>query len=289
MAQIINGRLAYKVGLHMHTTKSDGKLTYEDAIDRYRSNGYDAVAVTDHWVWNDSEKVNGFPIISGCEFNIGGNNANNGVFHILGIGCSENPCCERTDSAQTLIDKIHAKGGIAVLAHPAWSLNTPEQIMQLNGIDMIEIYNTVSTVGQSDRPYSGLIIDMLAVKGSIYKIDAADDSHYYAGDDDCVSYVWVYADSDSQQDICKALLDGDFYATQGPDIDVKYDGKTVLLSCSPAAKIAVHSNIVWAPKHVLRGEDLTSMNYEPVVGEELVRFEVTDNNGRTAWSKIIVL
>lgn len=289
MAQIINGRLAYKVGLHMHTTRSDGRLSYEEVIDLYRQNGYDAVAVTDHWVWNASENVNGLNVISGCEYNTGGNNGINGVFHILAIGCSEDPKCEKTDNAQVIIDKIHEHGGIVVLAHPAWSLNTPEQIMSLDGIDMTEIYNTVSTVGQSDRPYSGIIIDMLATHGKIYKIHAADDSHYYRGEDACVSYVWVYADSDSQADICKALLAGDFYATQGPDIDVAYNGKEVVLSCSSAEKVAIHSNIVWAPNHVIRGENITSVAYVPVKGESFVRFEVTDNNGKTAWSNIVKL
>lgn len=289
MAQIINGRLAYKVGLHIHTTRSDGKLPYEDVINLYRSNGYDAVAVTDHWTWNGNDTLNGFPIISGCEYNIGGNDGRNGVFHILGIGCIENPECESTDCAQTIIDKIHSKEGIAVLAHPAWSLNTPEQIMSLDGIDMTEIYNTVSTVGMSDRPYSGIIIDILAAQGRIYKIHAADDSHYYNGEDSCISYVWVYAKSDSREDICRALLAGDFYSTQGPDIDVTYDGKAVSVKCSPAKKIAVHSNIVWAKNHVLRGDRMTHMTYVPVENESFVRIEVTDENENTAWSNIVVL
>ena len=289
MAQIINGKLAYKVGLHMHTTRSDGRLSYEEVTALYRANGYDAVAVTDHWVWNNSENSNGLSIISGCEYNTGGGDCRNGVFHILGIGCKEDPACEKTDSAQTIIDKIKAKGGIAILAHPAWSLNTPEQIMQLNGIDLTEIYNTVSVVGQSDRPYSGLIIDMLASMGRIYKINAADDSHYYEGEDACVSYVWVYSESESPKDICAALRRGDFYATQGPDIDVTYDGTAVKLTCSPAKRIAVHSNVVWAPNHVTKGNGITSLEYHPFKNEAFVRFEVTDECGKTAWSNIVVL
>ena len=289
MAQIINGRLAYKVGLHVHTQRSDGKVSYEDAVGIYRAHGYDMIAVTDHWVWNNNDDVNGFPVLSGCEFNVGGGNAKNGVFHILGIGCTEDPECEKNDTAQTIINKIHAKNGIVVLAHPAWSLNTPDMIMQLDGIDMTEIYNTVSTVGMSDRPYSGLIIDMLATDGRIYKIHAADDSHYYDGDDNCVSYVWVYSDSDSREDICRALLKGDFYSTQGPDLDVEYDGESVKVKCSPVSKIAVHSNIVWASNHVLRGNELTSMTYKPVNNETFVRVEVTDKDGLVAWSNIIVL
>lgn len=290
MAQIINGRLAYKVGLHIHTTRSDGKLPYEEVVSLYKANGYDAVAVTDHWVWNDSEHINGIPVISGAEFNIGGNDASGvGVYHILGIGCVENPGCDKTDPPQTLIDKIHAKDGIAILAHPAWSLNTPEQILALDGIDMTEIYNTVSAVHESDRPYSGLIIDMIASRGMIIPIHAADDSHYYDGTDSCVAYVWVYADSDSVEDIKKALLAGDFYSTMGPDIDLKLVDGELIVKTSPVNKIAVHSNIVWANEHVSRGEDITSKHYTPMAGETFLRVEATDAEGKTAWSNIISL
>ncbi len=290
MAQIINGRLAYKVGLHIHTTRSDGKLSYEDVIALYKKNGYDAVAVTDHWVWNDTERVNGIPVISGAEFNIGGNDAGGfGVYHILGIGCDSNPECEKNDSAQTLIDKIHAKNGIAILAHPAWSLNTPEQILALQGIDMTEIYNSVSDAHESVRPYSGVIIDQIASRGLYIPIHAADDSHYYDGTDSCIAYVWLYSDSASIEDIKSALLKGDFYSTMGPDIDVKYDGEKVTVKTSPVSKIAILSNIVWNGNHVLRGKEITEMVYEPHTKEKFLRIEATDSEGKTAWSNIIVL
>ncbi len=290
MAQIINGRLAYKIGLHIHTTRSDGKLSYQDVIALYKKNGYDAVAVTDHWVWNDTERVCGIPVISGAEFNIGGRDGGgDGVYHILGIGCNSNPECDKADSPQTLINKIHAKGGIAVLAHPAWSLNTPEQILALKGIDMTEIYNSVSDAHESVRPYSGIIIDQIASKGLYIPIHAADDSHYYDGTDACIAYVWVYAESDSVEDIKRALLSGDFYSTMGPDIDVKYDGEKITVKTSSVNKIAILSNIVWNSNHTKRGNNLTEMTYIPCEGERYVRVEAIDSKGNSAWSNIIVL
>ncbi len=290
MAQIINGRLAYKVGLHIHTDKSDGHRSYNDVIALYKENGYDAIAITDHWVWNEGERSNGMPIISGAEFNIGGRDAGDvGVYHILGIGCTSDPGCNITDSPQTLINKIHAKDGIAILAHPAWSLNSPDQIFALNGIDMTEIYNTVSAAHESDRPYSGVIIDQVASRGKFMHIHAADDSHYYDGTDSCFAYVWVYSNSDSAEDIKAALLRGDFYSTSGPDINVKYDGKTVSIKTSPVSKIAILSNIVWAKNHTKRGKDITEMSYLPCCDEKYIRVEATDAEGRVAWSNIIPL
>jgi len=291
MIKLPNGRTAYKVGLHMHTKRSDGHLSYEDTVAYYKSHGYDCVAVTDHWKWNDADNIDGTVVLSGAEFNIGGNNGGGeGVYHILGIGCKTEPACLQGDSAQTLIDKIHEANGIAVLAHPAWSLNTPEMMLALNGVDMIEIYNTVSTAHESDRPYSGLLIDMVASRGMIVPIHAADDSHYYDGTDSAISYVMAYADSGSAKDIKDALLAGNFYSTMGPYLDVKRtENGDVVIESSPVCKIAVHSNIVWANEHVTRGSSITSKVYTPKPGETFLRVEATDEEGRTAWSNIIRL
>ena len=38
-----NGNKYYKVGLHLHTTRSDGLATPEEAVCLYRQNGYDAL------------------------------------------------------------------------------------------------------------------------------------------------------------------------------------------------------------------------------------------------------
>jgi len=285
------GKKAYKVGLHIHTERSDGHLSYEDAIRHYKEHGYDCVAITDHWRWSENCTFEEVTVLSGAEYNIGGNNGGgSGVYHILGIGCTEEPDCAQTDSANDLVRKIHKKGGIAVLAHPAWSLNTPEMLIALEDVDMTEIYNTVSTAHESDRPYSGLIIDMAASRGKIIPIDAADDSHYYDGTDSCIAYVMVYAKSNSREDIMQALKSGDFYSTLGPYVDIKKDENgNVIINTSPVSKIAVHSNIVWANEHVSRGEGLTSKVYTPKKGETFVRVEATDADGKTAFSNIIKL
>lgn len=49
------------------------------------------------------------------------------VFHILGIGCESKPALTETAGPQEIIDEVHRCKGLAVLAHPAWSLNTAQQ------------------------------------------------------------------------------------------------------------------------------------------------------------------
>jgi predicted metal-dependent phosphoesterase TrpH len=125
----INGKKRQKVGLHIHTSLSDGAWSPEKVKESYRSQGYDAIALTDHWKYGESGEDNGMTIISGAEYNVGGNTTEKGVFHIVGLFMEKEPLLDKNGSAQDLIDGVHAVGGLAVLAHPAWSLNTPEMIM----------------------------------------------------------------------------------------------------------------------------------------------------------------
>ena len=48
-----------KIGLHTHTTRSDGKKTPEEAAKIYADAGYDAVALTDHWKYGEAQELCG--------------------------------------------------------------------------------------------------------------------------------------------------------------------------------------------------------------------------------------
>jgi predicted metal-dependent phosphoesterase TrpH len=134
------GKKRYKVNLHTHTTDTDGQRTQKEVIARYRAEGYDAIAVTDHWVSKFTCEEDGMVLLAGGEYNLGYRDSLEGVYHILGIGFEEAPKgIWMNDPPQKVIDEIHRVGGIAILGHPAWSLNTPEQIRALHGIDATEI------------------------------------------------------------------------------------------------------------------------------------------------------
>ena len=80
-----------KINLHLHTTQSDGHKTPEEAAAIYREAGYDIIAITDHWKYRESGAIGGLRTLSGAEYNIGGKNGAEGVFHILALGCSREP------------------------------------------------------------------------------------------------------------------------------------------------------------------------------------------------------
>lgn len=282
------GKPRYRVNLHMHTTFSDGKLSPAEAVQRYREAGYDAVALTDHWFFGNESELEDFIVLSGAEYNIGGSDARNGVFHIVGVGMNHAPSVTKHMTAQEVIDRIHDAGGIAILAHPAWSLNSPEMILSLCGVDATEIYNTVSGVHYSRRADSSLIVDMLAGEGRIYPLLASDDAHYYDGTDECVSWIMAEATDNTKEALLRAIRKKQFYATQGPEIHLFKDGDGYTVRCSPGREIAFFSNGVWSHR-VFEGENLTEAHYVPLPHEHFLRAEVTDAKGLRAWTNIIEL
>lgn len=288
MQKDIFGECRYKVGLHIHTSVTDGKLSSKEAAKIYKSAGFDAVAFTDHWVYGEETEIDGLKIISGCEYNLGSSDTSIDVIHIVGVGMNKDPEIVRsTATRQGVVDSIKANGGIAIWAHPAWSLNSLNDTKTVCGFDAVEIYNTVSNVCQSSRPYSGYFVDVLANNGIVYPLIATDDTHYYNGEDETRSYIMVKAPSNSQADIVSAILRKDFYATQGPELHIKREGDIVVVDCSPCAMINFLSNIAWAPDRITKGENLTHAEYRIKDCEKWIRAEVLDKDGNYAWSNII--
>lgn len=283
------GKKRQKVGLHIHTNLSDGKCTPAEMIEIYKAHGYDALAITDHWRYQNGGEINGVKVISGAEYDVGGRNTERGVYHILSLFSEREPeLTKGEESAQSIIDGIHKAGGLAVLAHPAWSLNTPEMIMALAGVDATEIYNAVSEKGQSFRADSSILVDMVASRGMDLPLLATDDVHYYEGVDNCKGYIMVEAESAEPTELKKAILERRFYATQGPEIHMWQEGGKFKVLSSPVSRICFASNTAWCVRST-EGKEITCAEYTPVASDLFVRAFAVDENGKTAWSNIVML
>ena len=257
-----NGKKWLKVGLHTHTTLSDGKKTPEEVIAMYAEGGYDVLAITDHWKYAEGGQTQGMQLLSGCEYDMAGTDQISDrelTFHIVGVGMAYDPqlpaeyrrkTCQVSiyERVRTVVEKIRQAGGLAILAHPAWSLNTPEQIRNCGtDFDAVEIYNSVSEHHMSDRPYSGQIVDMLASEGIWYPIVATDDTHYYTGDE-MRGITMVDAAVAEEKGLLEAIRAGACYGTQGPELSMeRISEDEVRITCSPAVKVAFLSNVPWVP------------------------------------------
>jgi len=293
------GKNRVKLALHQHSTRSDGHATPEEIVRLYRAAGYDAIALTDHWVVNHAEEIEGMPILSGCEFHTGVMRrcAEDGVYHVVGLCYDRAPEGIRSCNSlqpQEIIDAIHEAGGIAILAHPAWSFNTAEQIAALRDVDAVEIYNTPSAAGNNRRPDSSLLIDQVAAHYGIQlAISGADDSHRYTTPlgrhfDYCTTFVMAECDSVEPDEIKKAIRERRFYTSQGPEIHLSRKGNRFIVDCSPVSEIIFFSNFVVDGNTTLEGDGLTHFEYE-IKGADakFVRAMVIDAEGKMAWSQYL--
>lgn len=274
--------------LHMHTRRSDGAFAYEDALTIYENAGYDFVAVTDHWVVSEKGRTpGGLLLLSGCEYDVG-YDVVQGLYHVVGIDMDQMPQLTKRDDldVQEIIDEINRCGGMAILAHPAWSLNSVEKVMQLEGLFGTEIYNSTSSHTCNlfnARPYSGLIVDQMAARGRMLSCVAADDTHRYHTDS-LKSWIMVHAKDKTHEAVIEAIRIGDFYATQGPSVAMKVVGKTVKVKCSPASYVLFYSNAPWNRQRVTAGEGITEASCELMPNETFVRVEVIDAEGQIAFT-----
>ena len=290
--ELLNRQLpAYKGNLHMHTTRSDGVLSPDDAIALYRAQGYDVVALTDHdGVGCDTHAQNGMLILSGIElaFELPAQE-----MHLVGVGVPKGleKQINRLFGPQAVIDGIRENGGRTILAHPAWSLLTCETVCALHGLSAAEIYNAMSTAPRNClRADASAVLDSAAAHGCVLPLVAVDDAHFYEGEH-CHSYVMVQAEALTQAALFAALDAGHFYASQGPRIHrLALENRQIVLECSPASAIIFYSNLSWVTGRCRMGQGLTGSVYslDAQCGETFVRAQIIDAEGKSAWTNPIV-
>ncbi|MBR2343272.1 MAG: hypothetical protein IKA64_03365 [Clostridia bacterium] len=291
-----NGDRWYRGNLHTHTTVSDGVLSPEAVKKLYRNMGYDFIALTDHWKYGEGTECDpsGLLVLSGCEYNFGSIfDAESGIFHIISLLTERNPEIYESDSPQAALDKIAAAGGISILAHPAWSLNTPDLYLSLRGYWGTEIYNSVSGTPFNCRPYSGNVIDQGAVRGFYPALVADDDAHFYRGEEG-MSYIMVRLGDKPlcTENLRTALLSGDFIATQGPFFSFGIEGdEAVLRSETPLSCVTFFTNaaFAWDTCTVAKSEPIFEARFKIEKGYTFVRAECTSPSGEVGYSRIIPL
>jgi len=301
-----NSKKMLKGALHCHTTRSDGRLTPQEAIGIYKEHNYDFVAITDHRKYNFENYVadTGVLIIPGMEYDafIEKDECGRRCHHTVCLGPlkedgngfeqddfgPEGRNVVTNETYQCYLDEFHRKGNLTIHAHPEWSCTPPALFAKLRGNVAMEIYNTVSDT-KHDCDKDGFYWDEVLGMGKKLWGVAADDAHgaQHFGK----AWVMVNADKDVNS-ILQAIREGKFYSSTGPDIYNFYvdDDYTAHIECSPATKIRLHG-----VKHPTRikcadGEFLTEAQFklETKTGSyRYCRMSVVDENGKIAWTNPI--
>lgn len=279
---------AYKANLHMHTVNSDGGYTPEELIRIYSENSYDVLAFTDHKKTNfvSTYDGNGMTLISGIELHPEGPR---GIkWHLLALDVPEDFPGEY-ETAQKAIESVILAGGAVFCAHPHWCGFSSSDVLTLNGISGIEVYNTSCRfIGKA---YNDQCWDELTNAGYVLGALAVDDTHssahLFGG------WTMILAKDKSVPSLMDSLKNGRFYATQGPVFHrLAVHGRTFEAEFTEATEVIIlftnsRGICVTAPDFPNYGTNKTVSSFSREIPENYtgpIRCRIRDKEGKYAWS-----
>ena len=274
----------YKGNLHLHTTHSDGFLTDEEVIARYAQEGYNFIAITDHWkVYQQNGRRSSSPLLVLEGVELDGRDEQGANLHVLAIGVSNGFAIQK--DLKLALCSAREQGALLVWAHPHWTGNTiPEGIRhRFHGI---EIYNHSSQC-EIGKGYATTYWDTLLENKPNYLGFAVDDAHFRPGEPFWKGgWVMVNAQECTKKCILRALFNGNFYSSQGPMFKwIRLDGNKIRVSTSPVKYIRLVG-----PKNFgnwIVSEENGVKEFEIPSHWTYARLELEDENGKRAWTNAL--
>ena len=277
----------YKAGLHIHTTRSDGDVELPVRVEQYKSRGYDILAVTDHEETSEVAPfcTEDFLLISGLE-----THPKSPVpampHHLLCLNVPVGLSFDDETPMEERLSVLREAGGFVATAHPYWCGFTLEELLPLreHGVQAVEVYN--SDCRHNGRADSSVHWDHLLSRGWRIPAIAVDDTHSNVS----LGLAWtmIKAEALTLDAIMAALHAGAFYASTGPDFtDLRVEGDTVIVECSPVQKIQFYAPAPEGVQVVAEAEPLTKGAFTMPRKLAYVRAEITDAHGKQAWSPVL--
>jgi predicted metal-dependent phosphoesterase TrpH len=291
----------WRGNLHLHSSLSDGKLTMDEVINRYKSAGYDFVALTDHfidhfnWPIADTRHLRGndFTTIVGAELHAPVTSAGE-LWHLVAAGLPLDFSVVKTgETGPQLARRAVDAGAFVAIAHPAWSRYTISDARAVAFAHAVEIYNHGCAI-ENDLGEGFYLLDEMLNEGHRLNAIATDDAHFHTADH-FGGWVHVKAESLDPDALLAALKSGHHYSSQGPLLhDIKLDGKKIEIETSPVDTITVvcgtSRSCVRHGKAITDASfDLTKLDQGWLLEKKSPWFRVAaiDHAGKRAWSNPI--
>lgn len=283
-----------KANLHTHSNVSDGLASPEEVAAAYRARGYDALAITDHFLarfdWRRADAAalsdKDFTVLGGAELHGPGHPIGGAPWHLVAVGLPPHfpaPPPEG-ESGPDIASRAIAAGAWLVAAHPAWYDITADAILTLEGVHAVEVYNAVCSQ-LNDRGDSWTILDELLARGHRFDAVAADDAHALDADDSFHAWTMIKAQERSEAALVTALKAGHYYSSTGPTIEnLVLDGDQIVVETSPVERIYLTGAV--ARTSSARGAGLSQARLATAVfkPDEILRLTIVDSQGGRAWT-----
>ncbi|WP_322893119.1 MULTISPECIES: CehA/McbA family metallohydrolase [unclassified Yoonia] len=289
----------WRGNLHTHSTNSDGVLAPQEVCRRYQAEGYDFIALTDHFIGHFNYPISdtrpyrndAFTTILGAELHSGAMQ-NGELWHILAVGLpadftppdapdfSAHPGQE---TGPALARRARDAGAFVAIAHPEWSQLSLEDAAAMEAAHAVEIYNHGCVTG-CDRGSGVYVLEHLLNAGRRVTLCATDDAHF-SEPDHFGGWVMVRAPENTPEALLAALKDGAFYSSTGPEIHhVTWGDDAVEIHCGAAVTAVLQGQ--GSRTSVVHGHSLTriTLPYKGLAASPWLRLTIIDAGGKRAWT-----
>jgi hypothetical protein len=273
----------FKGNLHLHTTRSDGRLDLAAVTRKYAAAGYDFIAVTDHWkTYCANGARHPLVVLNGIELD--GHDAQGSYFHVVALGLRQ-PLQENG----LLLDAMaqaREQGALLIWAHPYWTGNRVAEALR-HDFDGLEIYNHASQC-EIGKGYASAYWDvLLETRPGVLGL-AVDDAHF-SPRSGCWNGGWVSVDAAActREAILGALRRRRFYASQGPAIHrLEIADNWLAIETSP-----IRCARLVGPRHkgtwIHQDHDFQRAEFRLPTDWAFIRVEIEDAGRRKAWTNAL--
>lgn len=283
-----------KGNLHTHTLESDGDSPPADVVRWYAEHGYDFLVITDHDKITRVEDSHGMVMILGEEVT---DRLPKKPLHVNAIGIEKVVLPQKgatpVEVLQNNIDAVRKAGALALINHPnfGWAFGADE-LLQLERANFLEIASGHPFVNSDGPPSVESMWDRMLTAGKkIYGV-AVDDMHHLKRvfDSDVVlpgkAWVVVRAEERDAKSILAALARGDFYASNGVELEeLAIAEKSITVNVREKNLARYRIQFIGSGGRVLQESAGLTATYAIRGDEGYVRAKVIDSNGRAAWGQ----
>ena len=262
----------FKANLHTHSTLSDGKLAPSALKAAYKAMGYQILSITDHNLIVDHSPMTepDFLMLTGVEVNYNQpdyRGYDGKTYHLNliakqadnlwapcktprrypeGLTFAKEPHYEGMDtqyspeSINEMIAKANEMGFLVMYNHPTWSCQSYPDYAPLKGLWGMELRNNECCHLGNNENNARVFADLLHLGNRLYPL-GTDDAH----SPDTIGGAWIMVGAEQLRynSVIKALEQGDFYMSCGPEIhSLALDGSILTLTCSDAQQICWESH-----------------------------------------------
>ena len=284
----ITGKTKVKIGL-ICLPALDKTVYMEEKINEkisalaleYAREGYDAISIAMPYNYLNECEIEGIKILSSCLYTFGDTLEDSKKFAVLGFGMDMAPEAQadwknlqRTahTKAADVIKAINKHNGISVLILPRDSSLEDEQIEKMCDADMLDV------IGMSDRIYS-----IFSSFERYPSITVCNRSLQKAS-------VIVESLDFNKNSIVRAIKNGKFYSTTGPEISVnQVAADKIKINCTVANKISFYSTSSAPAVEVYENNSYIEADYAVKENDKFLIASVFDENKNFAMSSTCIV